>query len=188
MNALGLVSSGALVPTGHAQHPEPLVRHFAPLRLVAAPLLAAPLAAALLLALTASLALAGPARAEAARSPLTAEVVKPAADTPQAAIVGALELIKAGNFDGFISKYCHKGKLCPTGQAKASLKRYNLPALQRLAPKCLKAGGGIEVTRVNGDPATEPEVKIFIVCDPAGMPRPFTLRNDEGGVWKHIRI
>ena len=145
------------------------------------------LAVALGAAVAATLALSAPAGAT--RSTVEAKLVtSPAESSPEYVVVKTLELIKAGNFDGFIAKYCHKGKLCTTGQAKSSLKRYNLPSLQRLAPKCLKAGGAIDVTRVKGDPAKDVEVKVFITCDPRGMPRPFTLRNDEDGKWKHSRI
>lgn len=142
--------------------------------------------AVLLCATTSSAATPEPVSAPSAAEAKPVEA--PKAGTPHHAIIEALKLIRAGNFDGFIKKWCHKGKLCPTGQAISSLKRYNLPAMKRLASKCLKAGDTLEVTRVNGDPAKDSEVKIFIVCDPRGMPRPFTLSNTEGGAWKHIRI
>jgi len=118
---------------------------------------------------------------------VAADTVKaPAEDSPHYAIIEGLKLIKAGDFDKWMDRWCSEKELCFTDQAKDSLKRYNLPTLQRLAPDCLKEGDAIEVTRTDGDPAKDAEVSIFIQCKAGGMPRPFHLIKEDG--WKFKRI
>lgn len=115
------------------------------------------------------------------------ETVKgPAKDSPHYAIIEGLKLIKAGDFDEWVDTWCSKKELCFTDQSVASLKKYNLPTLQRLAPKCLKEGDAILVTRTDGDPASDDALTIYIQCDPKGMPRPFHLLKEDG--WKFKRI
>lgn len=136
-----------------------------------------PIRALLALALVA--AVAGGALAD--------ETIKaPAKDSPHYAIIEGLKLIKAGDFDDWIDTWCSEKELCFTDQAKDSLRRYNLPTLQRLAPDCLKEGDSIIVTRTDGDPAKDAEVSIYIQCKAEGMPRPFHLIKEDG--WKFKRI
>lgn len=115
-----------------------------------------------------------------------AKPVKPEAGSVYAALYDGLKLVAEGKFDGFIDKFCSKDKLCPTDQAIASLRKYNLPAAQRQAPKCLK-GDSLEVTKVEGDPAKDESLKIFIQCDERGMPRPYQMTK-EGGSWRFKNI
>ncbi len=116
-----------------------------------------------------------------------AEPTAPAAGSPEATILAGLELIRDGKFGKWMSKHCHTEDLCHNANSRKSLEKYNLPAMKRLAPKCIKAGGKLDVTRVNGDPKTDQQVKIFVVCDPAGMPRPFTMKK-QGSAWKFKKI
>jgi len=115
-----------------------------------------------------------------------AKPVKPDAGTVYAALYDGLKLVADGKFDGFIDKFCSKDKLCPTDQAIGSLKKYNLPAAQRQAPKCLK-GANLEVTKVEGDPEKDDNLKIFIQCDERGMPRHYQMVK-EGGARKFKNI
>lgn len=116
----------------------------------------------------------------------SAKPVAPEAGTVYETLYNGLKAVADGKFDVFVDKFCSKDKLCPTDQAIASLKRYNLPAAQRQAPKCLK-GANLEVTKVDGDPASDDNVKIFIQCDERGMPRPYQLVK-EGGKWMFKNI
>jgi len=111
-----------------------------------------------------------------------AKPVTPEPGTVYAALFDGLQLVAAGKFDAFIDGFCSKERLCTTEQAIRSVKQFNLPASQRLAPKCFR-GADLDVTRVDGDLATDDRVKIFIQCDERGMPRPYEMVK-EGGAWK----
>lgn len=108
-----------------------------------------------------------------------AKPVTPEAGTVYETLYKGLELVAEGKFDAFIKDFCSKEKLCSTDQAISSLKKYNLPAAQRQAPKCLH-DGKLEVTRVQGEIDSDDEVKIFIQCDKRGMPRPYTMVKESG--------
>jgi hypothetical protein len=116
-----------------------------------------------------------------------AEPTAPAAGTPEATILAGLKLIRDGKFDAWMAQHCHQGDLCHNNNARKSLKKYNLPAMQRVAPDCIKAGDKLEITRVDGNPATDEQVKVFALCNPKGMPRPFTMKK-EGSAWKFRKI
>lgn len=115
------------------------------------------------------------------------ESVEPKEGTVYASIAEGLKLIKDGKFKEWKSKFCHKGDLCYNDNSWRSIEKYNLPALQRLAPKCLKDGGKLLVTKVEGDLDKDDSVKIFIECDPNGMPRPFYLKKEDK-IWKFTKI
>ncbi len=131
----------------------------------------------LLLALPLTLVFSGSSMAETFK--------KPAIETPHGVILDGLKLIKEGKFDNWIQKHCSKEKKCFNAQTNAALKRYNLPAIQRRAGKCIKDDDTIEVTRT--DKISETELKIFLQCEPTAMPVPFWLIK-EGTVWKFSNI
>lgn len=110
---------------------------------------------------------------------------KPAVDSPHGVIIEGLKLIKDGKFDNWIEKHCSKDKKCFNPQTNAALKRYNLPAMQRRAGKCVKNEDTIEVTRT--DKISETELKIFVQCEPTAMPVPFWLIK-EGNAWHFSNI
>ncbi|TNF23388.1 MAG: hypothetical protein EP329_27665 [Deltaproteobacteria bacterium] len=116
----------------------------------------------------------------------SAKEVTPEKGTVYEVLYSGLKAVADGKFDVFVDRYCSKDKLCPTDQAIRSLKKYNLPAAQRQAPKCLK-GDKLDVTRVDGDLDKDEMVKIFLVCDPNGMPRPYQMTK-EGGKWMFKNI
>jgi len=108
----------------------------------------------------------------------------PKAGTPEAAVLGGLVLLAKGDHDAWLSKYCHTEDLCFTESAIKSLKRYNLPAITRLAPSCIKAGNKLLITR------RKPEgdaTRIFVKCKEKGMPRGFLMKK-QGADWKFKRI
>lgn len=129
----------------------------------------------------------------AAASSASAERVKaPPADSIHHALIDGLKLVKADDKDQWEKKYCSKEKLCHNENARKSLYRYNWPAMQRLLDKpgdesCLKPDGGVEVTRTDGDPAEDDEVKVFIQCHPKSMPRPFTMVKEDGA-WRFGKL
>lgn len=110
---------------------------------------------------------------------------KPTLDTPQGVIVEGLKLIKDGKFDDWITKHCSKDKKCFNAQTNSALKRYNLPAMQRRAGKCVKDGDTIEVTRT--EKISETELKIFVQCETTAMPIPFYVIK-EGKDWHFSNI
>ena len=53
---------------------------------------------------------------------------------------------------------------------------------------CLSHGtDSLEITREDGDAAKGDTLKIFVKCNPRGMPRPFHLKK-EGKTWKFFKI
>jgi hypothetical protein len=138
-------------------------------------------------ALVLALAVFSPIGARAANKTVT----NPAAGTVYATLVQGLKLIKQGKFDEWIDSYCHKANLCNSPGATQSVKRYNLPSLKKLLgynPSCLRGNDDtIVITREDGDPATDSQVKIFLECRTGGMPRPFTMKK-EGDTWKFKQI
>ncbi len=113
------------------------------------------------------------------------KVVKAAPDHETALLEG-LKLIKAGDFDGWISNWCSTEKLCYTDTAKKGILRYNLPALKRIVGHCIKDGDTLKVTKTQGK-VDEGKLKVFIECNPKGMPRPFHLTKDKAG-WRFAKI
>jgi hypothetical protein len=112
------------------------------------------------------------------------EIKAPPENSPYYTLIESLKLIKAEAYDDWISKWCSKNELCFNETSIASLKKYNLPAINRLAPDCLKgeAKDYIIVTRIDGDPEKDAKLQIFIQCKAEGMPKPFRLINESG--WK----
>lgn len=113
-------------------------------------------------------------------------IKSPKKTSPYFAVLDGLKLVRDGKFDAWVDKWCSKKQLCYNDKSISSLKRYNLKALKRVAPQCIKDGGSLVVTRVVGDPAKDEALKIFVLCNPKGMPRPFHLVKEKG--WKFKRI
>ena len=112
-------------------------------------------------------------------SSASAKEVTPEKGTIYESLYNGLKAVADGKFDVFVDEYCSKDKLCPTSQAIKSLKKYNLPAAQRQAPKCLR-GTKLEVKRLDGDPDKDEMVKVFIQCDERSMPRPYQMVKEKG--------
>jgi hypothetical protein len=117
------------------------------------------------------------------------KVVKaPAKGSVYHAIIEGLKLIDTEHFGAWVRDYCSPTKLCITDKATGSLKRYNLPAMKRMAPFCLKGQQDeLHITRTDGDPKKDKKVKIFILCKEGGMPRPFRMIKEDGG-WRFEKI
>ncbi|MFT7623112.1 MAG: hypothetical protein ACI9WU_002289 [Myxococcota bacterium] len=115
-------------------------------------------------------------------------VDNPRPGTVHHALVEGLILVRDQKFQPFLDKYCHPDDLCFNANSRKSLLKYNLPALSRIGGKCLKGEGRtLKVTRTDGDPAKDDQIKLFVVCDPRGMPRPFTLKK-KGSAWMWKKI
>ena len=135
-----------------------------------------------------TITLAPPAEADVAAPTAHGKkgLVTPAPDTPESVLLAGLRLIADGQFDQWITRYCHMDKLCPTAQAKKSLKRYNLAAAQRVVGGCLK-GDKKDQLRITKHVEEGAKLKFFLHCSDKAMPRPFTLMK-EGDAWKFRRI
>ncbi len=135
--------------------------------------------------------LAGPIAAQAAPEPASAPKRAEPVSHEQALLQG-LQLVEAGDFEGWIGAWCSVEKLCVSPVAIKSLKAYNLKSLQRLLqnPKtsCLKGAkkDSVTITRTDGSEKGG-EVRVFIQCSPEGMPRPFHLEKEAKG-WRFTRI
>ncbi len=115
-------------------------------------------------------------------------VVQPAAGTVHHALIEGLKLIEAGDFEGWMAKWCSAEKLCFNDNSRKALTKYNLPARKRTAAACLKGDrDAVLVTRINGDPARDDAIKLYIQCREDTMPRPFSLQKEEGG-WRFTKI
>jgi hypothetical protein len=117
----------------------------------------------------------------------TTVIKNPSPGTVYHALLEGLKLIKDKKYDDWIGTWCSTQELCFNATSIASLKKYSLPAIQRIAPYCLKDNAtSLQVTRVDGDPAKDSQVKVFIICNPQGMPKPFTLIKENGWKFKSL--
>lgn len=118
-----------------------------------------------------------------------AEEVTPETGTVFGQLYDGLKLVEKGDFNGWVEGYCSKTAYCSSANAIKSVTRYNLPAAKRQAAQCFKGAGKdkLEVTRVNGDPATSDAVKIFLQCAEDSTPRSYEMIK-EGGKWLFKKI
>jgi|GEM_PF-2363541 len=109
----------------------------------------------------------------------------PKAGTAAKGLLDGLKAVHAGDKRAFESKHCSKKKLCSSKDAIKRMYQYNWPSAKRMAPKCLKGDkkSQIIVTRVQGNEASDSEVKVFISCIDGQRPRPYRMHK-EGGSWK----
>jgi hypothetical protein len=115
-------------------------------------------------------------------------VSKPAAGTVHHALVEGLKLIDAGDFEGWMAQWCSAKKLCYNKNSRKAVAKYNLPARKRTAASCLRGDrDAVLVTRVEGDPARDDAVKIYLQCSEDAMPRPFSLQKEPAG-WRFTKI
>ncbi len=114
-------------------------------------------------------------------APAGAEPTVPADGTAERALLDGLKLIRDGKFDAWISQFCSTNDLCYTDHSIKSLKKYNLPTIQRLADQCIKGtGDALDVTRTV---VKDKDTKVFIQCGPQAQPRPFTMVKEPKG-WR----
>jgi len=110
-----------------------------------------------------------------------------AAGTVHYSMLEGLKLINKGDYDKWVMNYCSTTKLCYNSNSIKQVKKYNLPAMKKLAPECIKESGtAIYVTRTEGNPLKDKEVRIFILCKPNAMPKPVKMINENG--WKFSSI
>lgn len=118
-------------------------------------------------------------------------IKNPKADTPYFALLEGLKLIKAGKYDEWVEKWCHKQDLCKDAKSISTLKKYNIMMQNRLLNEkdsCLKGKEDtLIVTRTMGDPQKAQKLKIFLECKAKSMPRPYTLKK-EGQNWRFERL
>jgi hypothetical protein len=116
----------------------------------------------------------------------TDALVTPKAGTPEHILLEGLRLIADGKFNRWITRYCHKSKLCLTPIAIKSLKEFNLKAARKVVPHCLR-GEARDKLLITRREEVGSKLKLFLKCHADGLPRPFTLEREDG-VWKFRRI
>lgn len=97
------------------------------------------------------------------------------------AIIDSMSMIKAGNFDGWVSKWCDPGT-CPDAKAIESLKAYQLKSSSKTAHECMTDDGSILVTKREKNEA-EGTTRVYLFCGPNRMPAPSSLK-PAGDNWK----
>ena len=128
-------------------------------------------------------ALLAPVLAAAADGAAPAAGVVPADGTVEASVRESLRLLRSGQVDQWIADWCDTESLCRSSGLE-ELKRYGLARGQKDAKMCLHgADDAIIVSRLEGDPATDETVKVFVQCDERTMPVPSTMKKIDGK-WK----
>lgn len=105
----------------------------------------------------------------------------PTAGSIEAAIIESMGMIKAGNFDGWIAKYCD-ASTCPDERAVEALKTYQLKSSSKTVHECMTDDGGILVTKREANEA-EGSTRVYVFCGPNRMPAPTSVK-DAAGAWK----
>jgi len=88
-----------------------------------------------------------------------------------------LKLLAVGDIEQWISSYCDGIRLCSNAPEINSIRNHRAKMQERIAVSCLKSGGeALHVDHVVGNPEIDVAVKIYLVCDPEGPPRFYSLR------------
>lgn len=104
----------------------------------------------------------------------------PKEHTPEYTVQQSLKLIRDGQLDQWIAQWCSPDLLCRSA-SMPELREFGLARAERNAKLCLHGpDDSIQVTRVKGDPAKDPDVTIWVKCEEERMPVPATLHNTDG--------
>lgn len=106
--------------------------------------------------------------------------VHPVEGSVEWAYLEAMKAVKAGDFDGYIKKWCSK-TTCVDATANESLKTYQLTASSKSAGQCMTDDGGVLVTKHETDP--DGSHRIYVFCGNSRMPAPASLVMEDGS-WK----
>lgn len=118
---------------------------------------------------------------------IAADIVsKPAAGSPEEAVLETLKLMRDGKADEWMAKWCQPGHCDSEGQ-KEDLRAHMLKQAMLSSKNCLykdAAGAdGIKVKRVAGNPATDSAIKLYVECTHTQYPPPAALVKVDGA-WK----
>lgn len=110
-------------------------------------------------------------------------VTTPAAGSPEEAVLESLKMLKAGNADKWMDTWCEPTR-CSNQDQRNDMKNYSLKRAMADAATCLQGDkdDSILVKRVDGDPAKDTRIKVFIDCG-SPISTPATLLKVDGK-WK----
>lgn len=140
------------------------------------------------------LAIAGTALADATASPEgTQQVTLPTGKTVEAqkfvnppegsvehSLLASMKLIKAGDFDGWIGKWC-AAETCVDAATNEQFKRLQLTSAAKTVAQCMTEDGGVLVTR--REDSEGGGKRLFVYCGPNRMPAP-SSHEKAGEAWK----
>jgi len=107
---------------------------------------------------------------------------EPAEGTIEHAILKSLELIAAGDHDGWMTAYCHEDA-CGDERMQESMKSHVLPAAQGAMASCTHDGDLLVTKQEEENGFT----KTWIYCGASRMPAPSTAENVDGE-WRFSSI
>jgi len=114
-----------------------------------------------------------------APEPLRADegLIRPDKGTVYYALLEGLKLLAVGDIEQWINSYCDGIRLCSNAPDLNNIREYRAAIQEKIASSCLKNGGeSLHVDYVVGDPEVDLAVKIFLICEPNGPPRFYSLR------------
>lgn len=104
-------------------------------------------------------------------------LITPKKGTVYYALLEGLKLLAAGDIDQWIGSYCDGIRLCSNAPDINNIRQFRAKMQEKIAPTCLKNGDqSLEIDHVIGNPEIDLAVKIYLVCDPEGPPRFYSLR------------
>ncbi len=104
-------------------------------------------------------------------------LVEPKNGTVYFALLEGLKLLAVGDIDQWINSYCDGIRLCSNAPEINDIRNRRAELQEKIATSCLKNGGkALYIDHVIGNPEIDIAVKIFLICDPEGPPRFYSLR------------
>ena len=104
-------------------------------------------------------------------------LIQPKKGTVYHALLDGLKLLAVGDIEGWINNYCDGIRLCSNASEINSIRNQRAELQEKIATSCLKNGGeALHIGHVVGNPEIDIAVKIYLVCDPKGPPRFYSLR------------
>ena len=92
-------------------------------------------------------------------------------------LLEGLKLLAVGDIEGWISGYCDGIRLCSNAPTLKNIRNHRAKLQERIATSCLKKGGdALHIDYIIGNPEIDLAVKIYLICDPEGPPRFYSLR------------
>ena len=104
-------------------------------------------------------------------------LITPKTGTVYHALLEGLVMLADGKVEEWIGTYCDGIRLCKNVYEINNIRQYRAKLQEKIAPTCLRKGDtALEIDRVVGNPEIDIAVKIYLVCDPKGPPRFYSLR------------
>ena len=104
-------------------------------------------------------------------------LIKPKEGTVYYALLEGLKLLANGDIDQWIGNYCDGIRLCSNAPDVNNIRQFRAKIQEKIAPTCLKDGDqALHIDHVIGNPEVDLAVKIYLICDPEGPPRFYSLR------------